>query len=343
MTFYKRLHSKYISAVAACWLSCSLMAQDTARLTRFIPSSFSNSFTAGRQPVLRIRSGDTVRTETIDAFGRDRNGIRRQGGGNPLTGPFYIENALPGDVLVVTLNDVSLNRPYAYTSESFTSRSMPDSITEQFGKKTAIVRWKLDLHNKIGWPDSISDTYDHLKNFKVPLQPFLGCIGVAPANKKNEILSFFQGPFGGNLDYNRTTTGTTIYLPVFHPGALLYIGDGHAAQGDGEIAGNALETSMDVEFTVKIIKKDILQLTYPRLEDSLYIITLGSAKDLGAALKIASSGLLSWLQKEFRLTLHEATQVMSTTIEYTIVEIADPEVVVAAKIRKELLKNLKAF
>jgi len=319
------------------------MAQDTARLTRFIPSSFSNSFTAGRQPVLRIRSGDTVRTETIDAFGRDRNGIRRQGGGNPLTGPFYIENALPGDVLVVTLNDVSLNRPYAYTSESFTSRSMPDSITEQFGKKTAIVKWKLDLHNKVGWPDSTSDTYDHLKNFKVPLQPFLGCIGVAPANKKNEILSFFQGPFGGNLDYNRTTTGTTIYLPVFHPGALLYIGDGHAAQGDGEIAGNALETSMDVEFTVKIIKKDILQLTYPRLEDSLYIITLGSAKDLGAALKIASAGLLSWLQKEFRLTLHEATQVMSTTIEYTIVEIADPEVVVAAKIRKELLKNLKAF
>ena len=318
------------------------MAQDTARSIRFIPTSFSNSFTAGRQPVLRIRSGDTVRTETIDAFGRDRNGIRRQGGGNPLTGPFYIENAIPGDVLAITLNDVALNRPYAFTSESFASRSMPDSITRQFGKKTAIVKWKLDLHNKVGWPDSTSDTYDNLKNFKVRLQPFLGCIGVAPSNKKNEILSFFQGPFGGNLDYNRTTTGTTIYLPVFHPGALLYIGDGHAVQGDGEIAGNALETSMDVEFTVKLIKKDTLQLTYPRMEDSLYIIALGSAKDLGAALKIASTGLLSWLQKDFQLTLHEATQVMSTTIEYTIVEIADPEVVVDAKIRKEVLHLLPA-
>lgn len=111
-------------------------------------------------------------------------------------------------------------------------------------------------------------------------------------NKKNEIRSFFQGPFGGNLDYNLLTNGTTIYLPVFHPGAYFYIGDGHAAQGDGEIAGNALETSLDITFTVRIIKGDSFQLTYPRAENATYIMALASAKKLEDALKIATAGLL---------------------------------------------------
>ncbi len=108
--------------------------------------------------------------------------------------------------------------------------------------------------------------YEHLDSFKVPLRPFLGCIGVAPSNKKNEILSFFQGDFGGNLDCSFVTQSATVYLPVFHDGAYLYIGDGHAVQGDGEIAGNALETSLDISFTVKVIKKDLLQLTSPGLK-----------------------------------------------------------------------------
>ena len=333
---------KYPLAILSLSLSCTLAAaQDTPpRLIHFTPATFSNSFTIHRDPVLHIQSGDTVRTETVDAFGHDKQGTKRQGGGNPLTGPFYIEDAMPGDVLAVTLNEVTLNRPYAYSSETFDERSMPDSILRQLPKRAPIVKWRLDLQNALGWPDSAADTYDHLKNFKVTLHPFLGCIGVAPSNKKDEILSFFQGPFGGNLDYSRLAKGAIIYLPVFHPGAYFYIGDGHAAQGDGEIAGNALETSLDVEFTVKVIKSDLLRLTYPRAEDATYIMTLGSDKDLNKALKIASAGMLNWLQKDFRLTLHEATQVISTTMEYTIAEIADPEVVVVAKIRKDALLTL---
>jgi acetamidase/formamidase len=159
---------------------------------KFAPVSFSNKFSLNVTPALHIHSGDTVSTETIDAMGRDKNGVKRQAGGNPLTGPFFIEDAKPGDVLKITLIKVSLNRNYAFTSESFVSRSLPDSITRQF-KKSRLIKWRLDIENGIGYPDSPVNTYQNLKDFKVPLKPFLGCIGVAPLNKHNEILSFFPG------------------------------------------------------------------------------------------------------------------------------------------------------
>ena len=169
----------------------------------------------------------------------------------------------------------------------------------------------------------------------------MGCIGVAPTNKKNEILSFFPGNFGGNLDFSAIKQGAILYLPVFHPGAFFYIGDGHAVQGDGEIAGNALETSMDVVFVVNVIKKEVLTLSYPRVEDAEYIMSIGVNKSLEQALKIATAGLLQWLQQDYHLSFGEATQVMSTSVEYTIAEIADPEVEVVIKIKKEILKGLK--
>ena len=236
----------YLSAPINAQTSANLDSSYRARFITFTPNTFYNSFSLNVDPVLYIRSGDTVQTETIDAFGRDKTGIKRQGGGNPLTGPFYIENSKAGDVLQITLTKVSLNRAYAYTTETFISRSMPDSINRQF-KKSHIVKWKLDIENGFASPDSSYSTYDNLNNFKVPLKQFLGCIGVAPSNKRNEILSFFQGNFGGNLDFNRITQSAIVYIPVFHDGGFFYIGDGHAVQGDGEIAGNALETSLDVE------------------------------------------------------------------------------------------------
>lgn len=331
------LFRKFFSIVFPFIICQSVVAQ---RKIEFRPSSFYNKFSLNISPVLRINSGDTVSTETIDALGYDKSGIKRQRGGNPLTGPFYIENSKAGDVLKISLVKVLLNRPYAYTTESFVSRSMPDSIIKQFPKKSHIVKWKLDMEKGLGSPDSSFSKYENLQEFNVALKPFLGCIGVAPANKRNEILSFFQGNFGGNLDYNRTTQSAVVYLPVFHDGGYFYIGDGHAVQGDGEIAGNALETSLDVEFTVTLMKKDSLQLEFPRMEDSACIMSIGVGKTVEKALKIATAGLLKWLQADYHLTLQEATQVMSTTLEYTIAEIADPEIVVVAKIRKELLKEL---
>ncbi len=309
----------------------------SSRHIHFVPSSFSNKFSLHLAPVLSLRSGDTVTTETIDAAGFDKNGIKRQKGGNPLTGPFYIENALPGDVLAVTLINVSLNRSSAFTTESFVSRSLPKSILKD-SKKVRLIRWKLDTLSGYATLDT---AYEHLREFRIPLKPFLGCVGVAPSNRKDEILSFFPGPFGGNLDFSGICKSSTLYLPIFHEGAYLYMGDGHAVQGDGEIAGNALETSMDVQFTVRVIKKEIMHLSYPAAEDSLYIMAIGVDKTLDGALKIATSGLLDWLQRDYHLTYEEATQVMSTSIEYTIAEIADPEVEIVAKMRKEILKLIR--
>jgi amidase len=318
-----------------------IKAQNTlGRHINFVPSSFSNSFSLNKEPVLKIRSGDTVFTETIDAGGFDKNGVKRQKSGNPLTGPFYIEDCLPGDVLAVTITKLDLNRSTAFTTESFSSRALPKTITKEF-KKFKPVKWTLDTIARFATLNDSS--YEHLQNFRVPLNPFLGCIGVAPSNKKNEILSFFQGAYGGNLDFESITRSATIYLPVFHKGAYFYIGDGHALQGHGEIAGNALETSLNIGFTVRVIKKETLSLNNPRVEDSTYIMAIGLDKSLDDALKIATAGLLEWLQQDYHLTLQEATQVMSTSIEYTIAEIADPQVEVVAKIKKEILKNLKKY
>lgn len=306
----------------------------------FMPVSFSNMFSLNMAPVLHIRPGDTISTETIDASGHDKNGVKRQKGGNPLTGPFFIEDCREGDVLQITLVRIALNRPNAFTTESFVSRSVPDSISRLF-KKPRIVKWTLDLNKGLGWPDSVSGSYQHLQDFKVPLSPFLGCIGVAPSNRKNEILSFFQGSFGGNMDFSGIRQSSIVYLPVFHDGGYLYFGDGHALQGDGEIAGNALETSLDLVFTIKVIKHEQLQITAPRVEDSIYIMSVGTAEKLDDALKMATAGLIEWLQKDYGLNTGELTQVLSTSIEYVIAEIADPNVIVVARIKKSLLLPLK--
>jgi acetamidase/formamidase len=312
-----------------------------AQQIHFTPASFSNLFSLNIQPVLKIKPGDSISTETIDAAGFDKNEVKRQKGGNPLTGPFYVEDAFAGDALAITITKLSLNRSTAFTTESFSSRSVEKSIAQQF-KKFKVIKWKLDTLT--GVASIINDSsYDHLHSFNVPLNPFLGCIGVAPSNKKNEILSFFQGSFGGNMDCSFITKGATIYLPVFHDGAYFFVGDGHALQGDGEIAGNALEASLDISFIIKVIKKDSLQLTTPRIENSVYIMSTGIAKSLDNAIKIATTDLLNWLQYDYHLTLQEATQVMSTTIEYNIPEIADPNVEVIAKIKKEMLRPLKKY
>jgi acetamidase/formamidase len=329
---------KIILSVVCFFISCMVQAQITPAHITYIPASFSNSFSLNREPILKINSGDTISTETIDAGGYDKNEMKRQQGGNPLTGPFYINNTSPGDLIAVTITKLSLNRSTAFTTESFALRSMPKNIIRQMKKPRKVI-WELDTLNGTA---ILNDTlYKHLQNFKIPLNPFLGCIGVAPSNKKNEVLSFFQGEYGGNLDFENITQTATIYLPVFHEGAYLYIGDGHAVQGHGEIAGNALETSLNVEFTVRVIKNQSASLSSPRVEDATYLMNFGIDKSIDDAVKKATYGLFSWLQNDYHISLQEASQIMSTCIEYFIPEIADPYVEVVAKIKKEFLNQLK--
>ena len=201
--------------------------------------------------MLHIYPGDTVKTWTVDAGGVDAAGKRRSNGGNPETGPFYIEGALPGDVIAVKLNRLRLNRDSAISSAGIAATALNPYYNENLEKvKDFKSDWTLDREHGVA---RLREPTDKLKNFSIPLRPMLGCIGVAPPGDM-VYRSGFLGAFGGNMDYNEMREGVTIYLPVFQPGALLFIGDGHAAQGDGELTGNALETSMDVEFTVNLMR-----------------------------------------------------------------------------------------
>jgi acetamidase/formamidase len=141
------------------------------------------------------------------------------------------------------------------------------------------------------------------------------------------------------MDYNGMNAGVTLMLPVYEPGALLFVGDGHAAQGDGEILGNALETSMDVEFSVDLIKKK--SIGWPRLENKEYVMVLGSARPLLQALQHATTELQRWLVSDYGYEERGAALLLGHAVEYDIANIVDPHFTVAAKIRKSLLSGGK--
>jgi acetamidase/formamidase len=166
----------------------------------------------------------------------------------------------------------------------------------------------------------------------------LGCIAVAPPAHQS-FRTGFLGSYGGNMDYNQLQEGTTIYLPVYAPGALLFVGDGHAAQGDGELNGDALETSMEVEFTVTLRKGE--STPRPRAENQEYLMALGIANSLPEALQSATTELARWLERDYHLEPNEAAIVLGTSIQYNVAEVVDPLVHIVAKVRKDALIGLK--
>jgi amidase len=195
--------------------------------------------------------------------------------------------------------------------------------------------WTLDREHGTATPDQPSDK---LKNLTVKLAPMLGCVSVAPYLDESYNTSHL-GPYGGNIDYNQIQEGTTLYLPVYQAGALLSVGDGHAFQEDGEITGQGFETSMDVEFTVDLIRNE--SLVQPWAENDQYIMVSGIGDSLTDALQLATAGLSNWLKSYYRLSSAEIATVLASSIHYDIAEVgADPEVHVVAKIRKASLGQI---
>jgi len=194
----------------------------------------------------------------------------------------------------------------------------------------------LDPQSGVG---RLTNPSEHLKNYSVKMQPMLGCIAVAPPAHQS-FRTGYPGTFGGNMDYNQLREGTTIYLPVFAPGALLFVGDGHAAQGDGELTGNALETSMDVEFTVEILPGR--RLPGPRVESATHIMAMGLAGSLDDAFRTATQNMAQWLGDDYGLTPSEVAQVIGTAAEYRISEVADRNSGIVLKIARERLATIEA-
>jgi len=303
----------------------------------FVPSTFYREFSPLNKPVLTVNPGDSIHTSTVDAVGTDKDSRHRVLGGNPQTGPFYIQSAMPGDTLVVHLTRVRLNRDYAVSDDGIVGRGLNESLAVKMKDGGQTVVWHLDAVQGVA---SLQKPGEHTAAYTVPIRPMLGCIATAPQPARAAPNTGDSGNYGGNMDFNELVEGATLYLPVSVPGALLYLGDGHAAQGDGELNGNALETSLDVEFTVDVIAGR--RTPDPRVESETHIMAMGLAGSLDDAFRAATANMAAWIAEDYKLTPSETAELFGSSAEYRISEVADRNAGVVLKINKERLKTLAA-
>ena len=321
------------------------------RVIDFHPSMYYLTY-AKHEPALWVEPGVVVRTPTVDAGGRDARGRMvgdeelEQGEdttlyrGNPLSGPFCVRGAEPGDTLVCRILKIELTRNTAWSS------FIPGfgCLTgEGPGKRMSLTppmaerrfRWKLSGDRKTA---TLSTPKSRAKRVTIPLHPFIGSIGVAPRFGRVE-MALAPGEYGGNMDCVDTRAGTTLYLPVSVRGGYLHLGDIHAAQGDGEICGVALETSARVTLRLDVIKGAAIE--WPRMEDRTHIMTVGNARPLGDAFAIAHRELVQWLVADHGFHADDALQVLSQVGRARVGNICDPNYTVVAKFPKKLLPKPK--
>jgi amidase len=315
-------------------LTLALAVTAFAETHRFEPTEFYNTFSGAHKPALRIKPGDTVATYTIDARGFDSAGVQRsQGGGNPETGPFYIEGAEPGDTLVVHLLKLETNRATGWSASLLAPYTAdPGFLRAEALREPKTANWQIDKAKGIAYMDP-GEAFKGPR-IELPLRPMLGCVATAPASKA-AIPTGYPDNFGGNMDYNGMGAGSTLMLPVFEPGALFFLGDGHARQGDGEVVGSAIETSLDVEFSVDLIKRK--KINWPRLETQDFIMVLGSSRALNEALQHATTELMRWLMDSYGFDERGASLLLGQGMEYDISNVVDPEFTIVAKMRKRYL------
>ena len=293
-------------------------------------------------PVAHLRPGDTLDANSLDCFG---NAIKKPGdtlalvhGDNPLTGPFFIEGAELGDTLVVEILDLQVDGKqgigafapgFGALNETNYTPMLHPPLPERI--------WFYPIDK-----DSNTATFQALDSkftTKIPLHPFLGCIGVAPAGGEARS-SVVPAEFGGNMDAPEASAGNTLYLPVNVSGALFYFGDGHAAQGDGEVAGTAIEVPMRARLRFGLLKGK--KLNWPRFENDRAIMAAGIYRPLDDALRIAFTELVGWIHADYGLSELDAYELLSKVAKIHLTEMVDPNYVVIASIEKKFLPPRKA-
>jgi amidase len=285
-------------------------------------------------PVLRIGDGDTVATWCVDSGGYDRHGMLITDGGNPQTGPFYVEGAEPGDTLEVRLDRLWPNRERGVTGTLVAANVLDPWFVPSLPYDSAPDAdvWTLDLERGTGRLESPPPGLEHLG--ELPLDPMLGCFGVAP-ERGQAISTATSGPHGGNMDYRGFRQGVTVTFPVFVEGALLHVGDGHALQGDGEIVGTGIEVSFEVELTVRVLKGK--QSSWPRAEDEEFVMAVGNARPLDQALQHATTELMRLLEQDYGLDRRASSVLLGQCVRYDVGNVYDPAYTVVAKVEKRLL------
>jgi acetamidase/formamidase len=285
-------------------------------------------------PVMRVHAGDIIDTTTVDADGKalEAAGLKVVGP-NPLTGPFYVEGAEPGDTLVVRFLAIDPNTKEGFGGAGPGFGALNSShYTPMLGESIPTKSWVYPIDTA----ENVATFHANDSNFsvKIPLHPFLGCVGVAPADGEARS-SIVPAEYGGNMDAPEASVGNTLYLPVSVPGALLFFGDGHGAMGDGEIAGTAVEMSMHVRLQVELLKGE--KIAWPRFENDNYIMAAGIYRPLDDALRIAFTELVRWIHERYGLSEMDAYELLSKTAEIHLDEMVDPNYVIVAKINKKFL------
>jgi amidase len=306
----------------------------TPRTYDYDPKVFYGTYSAAEPPALHIFPGDTVNTRTIDTAGRDANATRHGTGGDPNTGPFYVEGALPGDTLVVKILKLRPNKPTARQGSRFNQHAVTQAyaVAAQYDPNFN-GEWRLDVDKGV----ATLPASPGLPHLTIPIKTMLGCISVAPPGEE-QYRGTDLGVFGGNLDYNDNVEGTTLYFPVFHPGALLGVGDAHAAMGDGEVVGTGLETPVDVTFTVDVIRNNASPQV--RAETKDYLISFGVSGSVPESIQLATTQLADWIKKDYKLTDSEIALLFGDVLKYDIAELVDPHFNVVAKVPKSVLATL---
>ena len=295
------------------------------------------------KPVLRIKSGNFVRVHTLitstperlEAAGvspqdiepalREVQLVKEKGpGGHVLTGPIFIEEAEPGDVLEVLFDSIQLAIPYGYNAIG-QNGFLSDEIFER--KMTIIPLDKQQMIGRFG------------TNIRIPLRPFFGSMGVAPAKEVGKWNSAPPWINAGNLDNKELVAGSRLFIPVFVKGALFEIGDGHAAQGNGEVDITAIETSLigKLQFIVHKQKKQ----EWPRGETAAHIITMGCDRDLNAATHIAVREMIKYLMEEKSMSQADAYMLCSMAVDVNITQLVDGNVGVHAMLPKVIFPKDK--
>jgi acetamidase/formamidase len=296
----------------------------------FTPSIYYASI-GSHPPVLRIADGDSVVTTCVDAGGHDQSGQSVTPGGNPQTGPFFIEGAEPGDTLAVTFDRMYPNRTSGYTGTVVAANVVDPDYVHELPSDRVRGEWELDL---AAGTARLTKPETALGELILPVEPMLGCFGVAPP-RGQAISTATSSTHGGNMDYRGFAQGVTVYFPVFVPGALFHLGDGHATQGDGEIVGTGIEISFDVQFTVRLLKGKTIH--WPRADNGREILTAGNARPLDQALQHATTEMLRWLKDDYGLDARSASTLLGQVVRYEIGNVFDPAYTVICKIDKRWL------
>jgi len=337
-----------VLATATCVLLTALAgaqgpAPTTHRLTATPSTVAYGYYWSEAKPVLRIASGDIIDVDTLitsnpnalqqsgvppekiqdslKSIVSEVTGDRRGPGGHILTGPVYVEGAQPGDALEVKILSIDFPIDYGYNGCNGFVASNCDRAVRQ----------------KILKIDTKTMTSEFAPGIVIPLKPFFGSMGVAPPPEAGRVNSSPPGRHAGNLDNRELVVGSTLYIPVFVPGALFEIGDGHAAQGDGEVDLTALETSLRGRVQLTVRKN--MPLNWPRAETATDYISMGTDEDLQKATTIAIQEMVDFLAATRKLTKHEAYQLVSMAGNVAVTQLVDrPVYGVHVKMPKAIFK-----